>query len=138
VNVEKSRVNNVAVVAATRHKAERVAIKVAHHAHDQLALRPGRNFSRGCLLVALRELLLRYSFLALQQVRVNAGLAVRNNNRTDRLLIKAHRTGRADDRVNVSHLSQRPSDASSRALPMPFLALPKTPVGPKNPRRVHS
>src|SRR6185295_1237641 len=41
VNVEKPGVNYVSVITATRHKTERVAIEVAHHAHDQRALRAG-------------------------------------------------------------------------------------------------
>src|SRR5215217_2231381 len=35
VDPEKSCANNVAVISAARHKTERVAIEVAHHAHDQ-------------------------------------------------------------------------------------------------------
>src|SRR6185503_18738444 len=50
VDVKKPRVNNVAVVAATGHEAERVPIEVAHNAHDQGALRTGRERATSCRL----------------------------------------------------------------------------------------
>jgi len=50
VNVEKPGVNYVSVIPATRHKAERVAIEVAHHAHDWGTFRPGWNAAIGLWL----------------------------------------------------------------------------------------
>src|SRR5689334_24097220 len=66
---------------------------------------PGGTDPRARFLAGIASALF---ILRLQHVRVNAGFAIGNNNRTDRLLVKTHRTRRADDRVNVSHLSQRP------------------------------
>ena len=43
VNVQEPRVNDIAIVSATRDETERVAIELAHHARDWFAFWSRRN-----------------------------------------------------------------------------------------------
>ena len=76
-----------------------------------------------------------------QQVRIDAWLALRNDDRAHRIAVKLKGSRRADNSVNITELAQTPAQFAyffRQRLASERRSLSATPVGTKFSLRVHS